>query len=138
MTPRPPTLREKRRYVLARIDPHGTVPDPKELYYAVHEAVTSLWGDAAGALIHVAVIAVEGEYAIVRCRRGTERELAIALSTVVSCGGRRVALRTVAASGTIESLRERIAGTGAGTGCTGRMHDRWDDLCGLLVCRSED
>ena len=109
MTPRPPTLREKRRYVLARIDPHGTAPDPKELYYAVHDAVTSLWGDAAGALIHGAVIAVEGEYAIVRCRRGTERELTIALSTVISCGGRRVALRTVAASGTIESLRERIA-----------------------------
>ncbi|WAC04464.1 MAG: Rpp14/Pop5 family protein [Methanoregula sp.] len=109
MTARPPTLREKRRYVLTRIEPAGTAPDPKEMYYSVYEAVTSLWGDAAGALIHVAVIAVEGDYVIVRCRRGAERELAIALSTVTSCGGKRVALRSVAASGTIESLRERIS-----------------------------
>jgi ribonuclease P/MRP protein subunit POP5 len=95
--------------VLARIEPAGTAADPGELYYAVHEAVTSLWGDAAGALIHAAVIAVEGEFAIVRCRRGAERELSIAMSTVTTCDGKRIVLRTVAASGTIESLRERMA-----------------------------
>jgi ribonuclease P/MRP protein subunit POP5 len=109
MTHRPPTLREKRRYVLARIEPAGTAADPRELYYAVHDAVTSLWGDAAGALIHAAVIAVEGEFAVVRCRRGAERELSIAISTVTTCGGKHIALRTLAASGTIESLRERMA-----------------------------
>ena len=109
MTSRPPTLREKRRYVLIRIEPAGTVPDQKELYFAVHEAVSSLWGDAAAALIHMAVVAAEGTYVIVRCRRGMERELAIALTTVTTCGGQRISLRTVATSGTIESLRERIA-----------------------------
>jgi len=107
VTSRPPTLRDKRRYVLVRTDPAGTAPDQKELYYAVHEAVSSLWGDAAAALIHMAVVAAEGEYVVVRCRRGMERELAIALTTVTSCGGQRISLRTIAASGTIESLRER-------------------------------
>jgi ribonuclease P/MRP protein subunit POP5 len=75
----------------------------------VHEAVTSLWGDAAAALVHPVVIAAESGFAIMRCRRGTERELAIALSTVSSCAGQRIALRTVATSGTLESLRQRIA-----------------------------
>jgi ribonuclease P/MRP protein subunit POP5 len=109
VTSRPPTLREKRRYVLVRTDPAGAVTDQKELYFAVHEAVSSLWGDAAAALIHMAVVAAEGQYVIVRCRRGTERELSLALTTVTSCGGQKISLRTLAISGTIESLRERIA-----------------------------
>ena len=108
MTARPPTLREKRRYLLVQIAPAGYIPDPKELSLAVHDAVTVLWGDAMASLIHPSVVAVENGCAIVRCRRGMERELAIALSTVTSCGDQRIALRTSAVSGTIESLRERI------------------------------
>jgi len=106
---RPPTLREKRRYVLARIDPYGTVPDPKDLYYAVYEAVVSLFGDMAAAAMQPSVLAVESGYAILRCRRGAEREFAIALSTLTVCRETPVALRVLAVSGTIESLRERIA-----------------------------
>jgi ribonuclease P/MRP protein subunit POP5 len=109
VTSRPPTLREKHRYVLVRIGTAGTIPEQKELYFAVHEAVSSLWGDAAAALIHMAVVTTDNEYMVVRCRRGTERELAIALTTVTSCGGQQIALRTLAMSGTIQSLRERIA-----------------------------
>ena len=108
MTVRPPTLREKKRYILVRVLPGGTKPDPKDLYYAVFEAVTSLWGDHAGALVQPAVVAVEDGFAVVRCRRGTEQELATALPTVISCRGQHIALRAVATSGTIESLRERI------------------------------
>ncbi len=115
MTVRPPTLRAKRRYVLSRILPSGYIPDQKDLYFAVFEAVTSLWGDAAASLIQPAVIAIEHGCAVVRCRRGMERELAIALSTMTSCGGSPVALRTIATSGTIESLRTRIKGIPEGT-----------------------
>ena len=109
MSVRPPTLREKRRYVLARIDPAGTVPDPKDLYYAVYEAVVTLFGDMAAAAMQPSVLAVEEGYAILRCRRGAEREFAIALSTLTVCRETPVALRVLAVSGTIESLRERIA-----------------------------
>jgi ribonuclease P/MRP protein subunit POP5 len=82
--------------------------DPKELYYAVSDAVTALWGDAAAAAIVQAVICVEGDYVVFRCRRGTERELAIALSTVTRLRDARIALRIIAASGTIDSLRDRM------------------------------
>jgi len=108
MSPRPPTLRENRRYVLVRVEPAGTVIDQKELYYAVADAVTSLWGDAAAGIITQAVVAAESGHVIIRCLRGTEKDLAIALSTVTGCRDARLALRIVAASGTIESLRERI------------------------------
>lgn len=105
---RPPTLRENRRYILARIEPAGTAVDPKDLYYAIADAVTSLWGDAAGGVIMQAVMGIEDGHAIIRCIRGTEKELMIALATVTACRDTRIALRIVAASGTIESLRDRF------------------------------
>ncbi|HUH78892.1 MAG TPA: Rpp14/Pop5 family protein [Methanoregula sp.] len=108
MSPRPPTLREKRRYILARVEPSGTDVEQKELYYAISEAVTSLWGDGMAAVVVPAVVAAEDGHVIVRCQRGTERELVIALSTVTACREAKLALRIVAASGTIESLRARI------------------------------
>ena len=108
MSPRPPTLRENRRYILVRIEPSGTVIDQKELYYAISDAVTSLWGDVVAGVITQAVVAAENGHVIIRCLRGTEKDLALALSTVSACRDIRLALRIVAASGTIESLRERI------------------------------
>jgi ribonuclease P/MRP protein subunit POP5 len=108
MSTRPPTLREKRRYILARIEPAGTMPDQKDLYYAISDATTSLWGDATTAIITPAVVALESGHVVIRCRRGTERELVIALSTVTACRDVPVCLRIIAASGTIESLRSRF------------------------------
>ena len=108
MSIRPPTLRENRRYILVRVEPAGTAIDQKELYYTISDAVTSLWGDTVAGVITQAVVAAENGYIIVRCLRGTEKELALALSTVTACRDVRLALRIVAASGTIESLRERI------------------------------
>jgi ribonuclease P/MRP protein subunit POP5 len=108
MTVRPPTLRDKRRYLLVRVEPPGTPIDQKELYYAVADAVTSLWGDASAAAIVQAVICAEGDYVVFRCRRGTERELAIALSTITQFRDTKCALRIIAASGTIDSLRDRM------------------------------
>ena len=109
MSIRPPTLREKKRYVLARIDPAGITPDPKDLYYAVYEAVVLLFGDMAAAAMQPSVLAVENGCVILRCRRGAEREFAIALSTLSGYRETPLALRVLAVSGTIESLRERIA-----------------------------
>ena len=108
MSTRPPTLREKRRYILIQIEPAGTCIDQKDLYYSVSDAITALWGDAMAAVIMAAVVASEGQHAVIRCRRGTERELAIALSTITTYHDTRIALRIITASGTIETLQERI------------------------------
>ena len=108
MSTRPPTLREKRRYILARIEPAGTLLEQKDLYYMISDATTSLWGDATTAIITPAVVALEHGHVIIRCRRGAERELAIALSTVTACRDMRLCLRIIAASGTMESLRTRF------------------------------
>ena len=108
MSTRPPTLREKRRYLLVHIEPSGTIIDHKDLYYAVSEATTSLWGDVVAAVIMSAVVASEDQYVIIRCQRGTEQDLSVAISTITTCCDVPIALRMVAASGTIDTLREKI------------------------------
>ncbi|MFA7562836.1 MAG: Rpp14/Pop5 family protein [Methanoculleus sp.] len=108
MRPRPPAMRTKRRYILVRIHPHGTRVDQKQVYLAVIEAVTSLLGDAVAGLAQPAVVFCEGGYAVVRCRRGTEKDIATALATVTTAADERIALRTVAVSGTIHALQRRM------------------------------
>jgi ribonuclease P/MRP protein subunit POP5 len=108
MSTRPPTLRQKRRYLLVHIEPAGTIIDQKDLYYAVSDATTSLWGDVVAAVIMSAVVASESQYVVIRCQRGTEQDLSIALSTITTCCDIPIVLRMVAASGTIDTLREKI------------------------------
>jgi ribonuclease P/MRP protein subunit POP5 len=101
-------MREKRRYLLLRVEPAGIEIDQKDLYYAVSDAVTTLWGDTVAAVITAAVVAAENGHVFIRCSRGSERELMIALSTVTGYRDVRLALRMVAVSGTMESLRARV------------------------------
>jgi len=101
-------MREKKRYVLARIEPGDVVPEQKDLYYAISDAVTSLWGDAEAAVVAQAVVAAEKGHIIIRCRRGGEQDLALAISTITACRDVRISLRPVAFSGTMASLRQRI------------------------------
>jgi len=108
MRPRPPSMRDKRRYVLARITPLWVCPDTKSLYLVVQEAITSLWGDVIAAGIQMAVVYGDNEFCIIRCRRGCESQLETALSTVSSVNEQGISVRSYAVSGTIHSLKQRI------------------------------
>ncbi len=83
------------------------MPEQKDLYLAVQDAVTSLWGDATSAKIQAAVVAGGPGYGIIRCLRGTETQLATAISTVTSISGQRACVRTRVISGTIAALHRR-------------------------------
>lgn len=108
MRPRPKALRQKRRYLLVRVLPPWQEVEQKALYLAVSGAVTSLFGDARAAGIGAAVVFSARGCAILRCRRGDEGDLAVACATVTAVGDLRVALRTVAVSGTIAALKGRV------------------------------
>ncbi len=108
MKPRPPTMRIKKRYVLAAVVPNYPSIDSKALYLAIADVVTELYGDAGGAALHHAVVFSGNGYLIARCSRGTEHQLATALAGVTAVDDRRVALRTLATSGTIHALRGRM------------------------------
>lgn len=108
MKPLPPTMREKKRYILARVVPHGAVPDGKTVYYLLQEILAGLFGDAGAAEINMSVVYSEAGYIIVRCRRGQERKLETALSFVTAESGAVSALRPVSVSGTIAALKRKI------------------------------
>lgn len=111
MKPLPPTLREKKRYVLFRIVPHHVTFDGKQAYYAVYEAIASLYGDSGAAEISMAVVLCEEHYIIARCRRGSEKTLIAAALTVNRINGTCCALHPVSTSGTIAALRRRMPET---------------------------
>jgi len=108
MKPLPPTLRENRRYVLARIDPPWFEIDGRTLYETLSETVTALFGDTGMARIQPAVITTHPGYAIVRCIRSTEADLLAALAAVNHSGPQKIALRSVRTSGTLRALRRAI------------------------------
>lgn len=108
MKPRPPTLRGKRRYLLASIAPWHLQTESKQVYIAIFDALSSLWGDALAAEIQMAVVACENGYVIIRCRRGLESKVETAIATVTAINGHNIALHSIATSGTIRSLHSRM------------------------------
>jgi ribonuclease P/MRP protein subunit POP5 len=108
MVSRLPSQRDRRRYLLCRTVPAWAAPEPREVFLAVCEAVTSLWGDTGAAEIAPAVLDCGRGYVVVRCRRGTEPRLAAALATVSRAGEGRLALRQVLTSGTLHAIRRRM------------------------------
>jgi ribonuclease P/MRP protein subunit POP5 len=107
MKPRPPTLRTKKRYILARIDPPGVETGPRELYYSILESFTGLFGDVLSAEAGIVLVSSEGGYAEVRCTRGLEHQVRTALATVTEVQEKKIALRSLATSGTLLALRKR-------------------------------
>jgi len=104
----PPTLRRKKRYILATIDPPWIDLDPRELYYVLVEAVTSLYGDISAAAINLVVISTGANYVIVRYTRGYDVAVRVALSTVLALGEQRIALHAKVTSGTLHALRQKL------------------------------
>ncbi len=110
MPSRLPSQRDRRRYLLCRTVPAWADPEPRAVFHAVCEAVTSLWGDTGAAEVAPSVLDCGRGYVVVRCRRGTEPQLASALATVTRAGEGRLALRQVLTSGTLHAIRRRMQG----------------------------
>jgi RNase P/RNase MRP subunit POP5 len=98
----------KKRYILARIDPVGADPEPRELYYAILDSLTSMYGDTTAAEASMAVISCESGFVMIRCSRGSEHKVRIALSAVTGVEGQAVAIRSLATSGTLLTLKSRL------------------------------
>ncbi|MBP2132457.1 ribonuclease P/MRP protein subunit POP5 [Methanomicrobium sp. W14] len=108
MKPLPPTLRVSKRYVLGLLVPFGTRPNGKDLYYALYDAVASLYGDKGAYEISMSVVFTDGDWFVMRCRRGQERRLETAAATVTRVGSADCKIRCTATSGTIATLKKKI------------------------------
>lgn len=112
MKPLPPTMREKRRYVLVKITGEfSAMPDQKEIYHAVRKGASDLFGDVGSAKMHIAVIWSEGEHAVIRCSRGYEQETIAAAAVITKLCNVPAVFRTVAVSGTVHGVKSYIKTT---------------------------
>jgi ribonuclease P/MRP protein subunit POP5 len=100
-------MRENFRYVLAHIIPDEPY-ESRDIYRAIAESVMSLYGDDITAKMWPSVMQVSGSYAIIRCRRGMEKQLETALSVITHIQGIPAAVRPLRTSGTIRTLKEKI------------------------------
>lgn len=106
MRPLPPTIREKKRYILIRIT--GCSPEQKDIYRAVADSVADIFGDVGAAKMHPVVVWSENGYAVVRCTRGFEKSVRAAISCVSKCGGVSANFRPVNTSGSIRGAKQKM------------------------------
>ena len=106
--PRPPTMRTNWRYVAARLVPASFVPDPREVYYAIVDASTWMWGDVMTSAMQPAVIEAVPGRVIIRCARGREDALEAALAAVTAVNGTCIAIHPLRTSGTLRALRREV------------------------------
>jgi RNase P/RNase MRP subunit POP5 len=119
-----PAMRENFRYILVRIEPydaqslyawaseeeHETISqyNAKELYYTISAAITDWYGDCIAAQIGVAIPAIVGPFAIIRMRRGTERDVFTILPLIREHLHSEIRLVPLQTSGTIRTLKKEI------------------------------
>jgi len=119
-----PAMRENFRYILVKIEPYDAHSlhawasgeghesllqyNAKELYYTISAAITEWYGDYIAAQIGVAVPAIVGPFAIIRMRRGTERDLYAILPFIREHLHAEIRLAALQTSGTIRTLKEEI------------------------------
>jgi len=109
MRPLPPTLREKRRYLLVKITGEfSAMPRQLEIYHAVRDAAAELFGDVGSAQMHIAVVWSEGEHAVIRCSRGWEQQTIACAAVITRLCESPVMFRTVAVSGTVHGAKNHI------------------------------
>lgn len=108
MKPLPPTQRPNWRYIAAEMVPQWCPASARDMHYAILACEASLLGDSMSAFMRTSVVSCDGGVIIVRCIRGTERDVETALATVTEAGGVRVALHPFATSGTIHGIRKKF------------------------------
>ncbi|MBN1168195.1 MAG: Rpp14/Pop5 family protein [Methanospirillaceae archaeon] len=103
-----PTMRDNYRYILAEAVPWNVTLDPKEVYFTISDAITSLFGDAGAASIACVVPYSVGRYVCFRCTRGCEDKVITGLATVHHHAGKPIGFHSVLVSGTIKTIKETV------------------------------
>ena len=108
MRPMRPTLRQRRRYVLARVLAEEQ-PPKDQLVRAVFAEGGMLYGDVGMSELRLKVVHVEDGWVLIRCQRGEQMRLVALLACMAHVGGQRVHIMPIATTGTIRSAMRRIA-----------------------------
>jgi RNase P/RNase MRP subunit POP5 len=100
-----------RRYLAIYLD-GGNDYSEQEVSDALYEAVRELFGDYGVSGIRPRLIEYDEEKreGIVRCDRGSTREMRAVLALITEISNQEAAVRVIGASGTIKSLKAATSG----------------------------
>jgi len=105
----PPTLRERRRYILFEVMQERDI-DKQELLKAIWNSVYSLHGDVGASESKLGLIEYNKREdigtGILRCANSKVEEVRASLACIHSVNGLRVGIRVKKISGTIKGARE--------------------------------
>ena len=108
MKPLPPTQRPNWRYIACELVPSWCPVSARDMHYAIVGCEASLFGDSTAAAMRTSVISCDNGVVVLRCIRGTEKDVETVLATVTGVGDFSVALHPFATSGTLHALRKKI------------------------------
>lgn len=102
----PPSLRERRRYILFEVMHEREITiDKRELLKAIWDSVYSLYGEVGASECRLWLIEYNKGVGILRCANGKVEEVRASLSCVHSVKGVQVGIRVKKISGTIRGAR---------------------------------
>jgi RNase P/RNase MRP subunit POP5 len=106
-----PVRSSGRRYLAISLDGGGDAYTEQEISDALYQAIRGLFGDYGVSGLRPRLIEYDEERreGIVRCNRSNTREMRAALALITKISNRDAAVRVMGASGTIKSLKAKVA-----------------------------
>lgn len=109
LNPIPPTLREKKRYILFKLICDNPIEE-NEVNFTINEIMLSLFGSFGSAKINSKLIEwnPKENTGILECERFSEKKAITALQFLREIKGIQVLPNIISVSGTLKSLRESV------------------------------
>jgi len=107
LNPIPPTLREKKRYILFKLICDEPLEE-SDVNFAINDAFLSLFGSFGSAKINPKLIEwhSQGNTGILKCERSSKDQAIAALQFLREIKDKAVVPNIISVSGTLKSLRE--------------------------------
>ena len=102
----PLSQREKKRYILLEI--LNAEVGEKDFYFGFWIELLSFFGSKGLAEINPRIVLYKNNKAIVKCKSGMEDKLIAGTAFIKKIRNKKIILNTVAISGTINTLKEKI------------------------------
>ncbi|MBC7085604.1 MAG: ribonuclease P [Methanomethylovorans sp.] len=102
----PPSLRERKRYLIIEIITEHDV-SREELIREIFAATGSLYGDIGSSECGLKLLNFEKQKGILRCSHMMTEKTRAALATITSIGGQRAIVHVLGISGTIKGATKK-------------------------------
>jgi ribonuclease P/MRP protein subunit POP5 len=103
----PPTLREKKRYIIFEVCCKEKI-ESKELIKEILSSTRSLYGDLGMSKFNLWLISFDGRSCIIRCARDKTEDVRAALAAIDRINDQSIGISVLGISGTINGAKKRL------------------------------